>query len=117
MEEEACRRIPAPVLPAYLGAGPEPTVEQLNGMGAAMVLYPGMTTGVALQATWELLNDFKQRGTADAARKARASRWGAVNRDPLLQNQKVRDLERDFLPGTLQRDYEHTFGWGRPRPD
>jgi 2-methylisocitrate lyase-like PEP mutase family enzyme len=117
--EEACRRIPAPVLPAYLGAGPEPTLEQLNAMGAAMYLYPGMTTGVALQATWELLNDFKERGTAataDSARRTRASKWGPVDRDRLLENQKVRDLERDFLPGTLQRDYEHTFGWGTRAP-
>jgi 2-methylisocitrate lyase-like PEP mutase family enzyme len=116
--EEACRRIPAPVLPAYLGPAPsEPTAEQLNAMGAAMFLYPGMTTGAALQATWDLLNDFKERGpaaTREAAQRSRSSRFGPVNRDILLDNQKIKDLERDFLPNDLQRDYEHTFGWGSP---
>ncbi len=110
---EACRRIPAPVLPAYLGAAPEPTAQELNAMGAAMMMYPAMTTSAALQATWDLLNDFKARGTEatrEAQERARKSPWGAVDRNVLLDNAKVRQLEAEFLPSELKRDYDNTFG-------
>jgi 2-methylisocitrate lyase-like PEP mutase family enzyme len=111
---EACRRIPAPVLPAYGGPPPALTLEEWQALGAAVAIYPALTTNVALQATWDLLHDFKERGTAaldDADHRAKASRWGIASRAALADSPQVQRLEEDFLPGSLQRDYDQTFGY------
>src|SRR5207247_1179471 len=60
---EACRRIPAPVLPAYGGPPPAPTLQEWQSLGASVALFPALTTATAIQATWDLLHDFKERGT------------------------------------------------------
>lgn len=113
--KEACRRIPAPVIAPYYGPPPSPTFEEFETLGAAAVLYPSLTTAHGLQATWELMHDFKERG-AEALeewnRRAQASRWGVVPRagEPLLDTSKIRKLEESFIPESLQRDYAGTFG-------
>ncbi len=111
---EACRRIPAPVLPAYGGPPPAPTLEEWRALGAAAVIFPALTTNVALQAAWDLLHDFKERGTAAleaAQERARASRWGVASRAQLVDDAFIRTLEERYLPRDLQRDYEQTFGY------
>jgi 2-methylisocitrate lyase-like PEP mutase family enzyme len=116
---EACRRIPAPVLPAYGGSPPSPTLEEWQAMGAAVALFPALTTSAALQATWDLLHDFKERGTAalqDAGARARESRWGVADRGKLVGTPDVKELESRFLPDTLQRDYQATYGFRDHQP-
>jgi 2-methylisocitrate lyase-like PEP mutase family enzyme len=114
----ACRRIPAPVIAPYYGARPSPTFEEFQKLGAAAVLYPSLTTANGLQATWELLREFKERGPVvleEWNKKAEASPWGMVPRthDPLLPANKIMQLEDDFIPKDLQRDYAKTFGHDR----
>jgi len=114
----ACRRIPAPVIAPYYGARPSPTFEEFQKLGAAAVLYPSLTTANGLQATWELLHEFKERGPVvleEWNKKAEASPWGTVPRthDPLLPANKIMQLEDDFIPKDLQRDYAKTFGHDR----
>jgi 2-methylisocitrate lyase-like PEP mutase family enzyme len=116
--EEACRRIPAPVIAPYYGPRPSPTFEEFQSLGAAAVLYPSLTTANGLQATWELLHEFKERGPVVLEEwnvKAQASRWGVVPRteDPILPAAKIRRLENEFIPKELQRDYAKTFGHDR----
>jgi len=82
------------------------------------VLYPSLTTANGLQATWELLHEFKERGPVvleDWNKRAQASRWGSVPRtqDPILPAEKIHKLEDDFIPKELQRDYDKTFGHNR----
>ena len=116
--EEACRRIPAPVIAPYYGPRPSPTFEEFEKLGAAAVLYPSLTTANGLQATWELLHEFKERGPTvldEWNKKAQASPWGMVPRtqDPILPTKKILQLEDDFIPKELQRDYKQTFGHDR----
>jgi 2-methylisocitrate lyase-like PEP mutase family enzyme len=116
--QEACRRIPAPVIAPYYGPPPSPTFAEFQNLGAAAVLYPALTTAQGLQATWELMHEFKERGPAaleDWARRAQANRWGVVPRTgaPLLDTEKIRKLEETFIPESLQRDYAGTFGHER----
>ncbi len=116
--ELACRRIPAPVIAPYYGARPSPTFEEFQKLGAAAVLYPSLTTASGLQATWELLHEFKERGPVvleEWNKKAQASKWGTVPRtqDPLLPAEKILRLEEQFIPRDLQRDYKGTFGHDR----
>lgn len=112
---EACRRIPAPVLPLWGGGQPAPTLEEYQTLGARIALFPTIAASVALQASWEVLSDFKQRGTAaldDWGKRAGASPFGRAGGAGLLPNALVRELEEHFLPRELQRDYESTFGHG-----
>lgn len=115
---EACRRIPAPVIAPYYGAPPSPTFEEFQSLGAAAVLYPSLTTANGLQATWELMHEFKQRGPVvleEWNKRAASSRWGVVPRtkEPLLEAEKIRKLEEAFIPQSLRRDYAKTFGHER----
>jgi 2-methylisocitrate lyase-like PEP mutase family enzyme len=115
---EACRRIPAPVIAPYYGPRPSPTFEEFQDLGAAAVLYPSLTTANGLQATWEVLHEFKERGPVvldEWNKKAQSSRWGMVPRtqDPILPAEKIRNLEDEFIPKELQRDYDKTFGHNR----
>jgi 2-methylisocitrate lyase-like PEP mutase family enzyme len=114
----ACRRIPAPVIAPYYGARPSPTFDEFQKLGAAAVLYPSLTTANGLQATWELLHEFKEGGPVvleEWNRKAEASKWGMVPRtqDPLLPAEKILRIEDEFIPKDLQRDYKSTFGHNR----
>ena len=116
--QEACRRIPAPVIAPYYGPRPSPTFEEFEKLGAAAVLYPSLTTANGLQATWELLHEFKQRGPIvleEWNKKAQANPWGVVPRtqDPILPAKKIHQIEDDFIPKELQRDYAKTFGHDR----
>jgi len=116
--EEACRRIPAPVIAPYYGPRPSPTFEEFQKLGAAAVLYPSLTTANGLQSTWEVLHEFKERGPVvldEWNKKAQASKYGMVPRtqDPILPSKKIIKLEDDFIPKELQRDYDQTFGHNR----
>jgi len=116
--EEACRRIPAPLIAPYYGPRPSPTFAEFQKLGAAAVLYPSLTTANGLQATWDLLHEFKERGPMvleEWNKRAAASPWGVVPRtqDPILPAQKIRQLEEEFIPKSLQRDYSATFGHNR----
>lgn len=116
--EQACRRIPAPVIAPYYGPRPSPSFAEFEKLGAAAVLYPSLTTANGLQATWELLHEFKQRGPVvleEWNKKAQASPWGMVPRtqDPILPSKKILQLEDEFIPKELQRDYTKTFGHDR----
>ena len=113
--KEACRRIPAPVIAPYYGPPPSPSLEEFQNLGAAAVLFPSLTTAHGLQATWDLMHDFKERGPAaleEWNKRAQESRWGVVPRagEPLLDTSKIRKLEETFIPESLQRDYAGTFG-------
>ena len=90
---EAVRRIPGPVLPLFTlskadmratapGSQIHPTLEDLQEIGAAAAWYPPLTTMVGLQATWDFLNDFKERGTRaidDFVESAARGKWGTVS--------------------------------------
>jgi len=113
--EDACRRIPCPVIPHWGGPPPAPSLEDWRNVGAAALLFPAMTTSVGLQAAWDFLNDFKERGMAaqeDWSQRARNAPWGPVGKHSaeLLRGARIRDLEDQYLPRELQRDYESTFG-------
>jgi 2-methylisocitrate lyase-like PEP mutase family enzyme len=118
---EACRRIPAPVIAPYYGPRPSPTFDEFQKLGAAAVLYPSLTTAAGVQSTWDVLNEFKERGPIvldEWNNKAKVSKYGEVPRyqDPILPSKKIIELEENFIPKDLQRDYQKTFGHVRHWP-
>jgi 2-methylisocitrate lyase-like PEP mutase family enzyme len=110
---EACEKIPAPVLPLWGGTPPAPNTEELRSLGARIALYPTIAASVAVQAAWQILNDLKERGSPaieDWAKSFRGSKWGSGSSAELVRADFVRELEEQFIPADLQRDYETTFG-------
>jgi len=64
------------------------------------------------------MHEFKERGPVvleEWNRRAQAGRWGMVPRTgaPLIDTDKIRELEESFIPESLQRDYAATFGHNR----
>src|SRR5438105_445743 len=91
--------------PSRRTSEPEPaaTLQEQEQMGVACAIFPAMTTSVGLQAVWELLNDFMERGPvamAERAAAARASKWGPVRFDTFAQLSQadITRIEGQFLP-------------------
>jgi 2-methylisocitrate lyase-like PEP mutase family enzyme len=115
----AAERIPGPVMPTYGGPAPRPTLGQLQSFGIAAAIFPGMTSSLGLQETWDLLNDLKERGQpALDARQAPAApgKWGRVRFDTFVtpSHNDVKQIEVKFLTAEQQRDYDRTFGHVTP---
>ena len=69
--------------------------------GAAAAWFPALTTMAGLQANWDFLSDFRQRGTLalDALRaQAAASPWGVASNGRILDEQRLRTMEETYLP-------------------
>jgi 2-methylisocitrate lyase-like PEP mutase family enzyme len=116
---EAIERIPGPVMPSYGGPQPGPTLDQLQAWGAAAAIFPGMTSSMGLQQTWDLLNDLRERGQAaldDRRGQPAESKWGRVRFDTFVRPSpdRVKEIEAAFLPADQQRDYDTTFGFRAP---
>ena len=101
--KEAIERIPGPVLPLFhIHQGQtHPTVAELRAAGAAAAWYPDITAIAGLQASWDFLNDFKERGTGaldDFLVRAAQSKWGAVSYESILGAERIQELEDKYLP-------------------
>ncbi len=113
--QEACQRIPGPVLPLLHPTviDPFPTLEQQEAAGCAAAFFPSLTTMAALQASWDFLHDFKARGTMaldEFRAQAAQSKWGEVTNNRATNLRRIREMEERYLPQALQRDYEGTLG-------
>ena len=86
--QQAIRLIPGPVvplIPAHLS--PYPSLQAQQDAGAAAAWFPALTTMAGLQANWDFLSDFQQRGTLalDALRaQAAQSPWGVATNSRIL---------------------------------
>ena len=100
--QEAIRRIPGPVLPLFThGSQTHPTLEELQEAGAAGAWYPALTSMAGLQANWNLLSDFRARGTSainDFLQQADQSKWGTVSNGSVLGAERIREMEDKYLP-------------------
>ncbi len=99
---EAIRLIPGPVvplIPAHLS--PYPSLQAQQDAGAAAAWFPALTTMAGLQANWDFLSDFRQRGTLalDALRaQAAQSPWGVASNGRILDEPRLRAMEEMYLP-------------------
>ena len=100
--QEAIRLIPRPVvplIPAHLS--PYPSLQAQQDAGAAAAWFPALTTMAGLQANWDFLSDFRQRGTLalDALRAhATQSPWGVASNGRILDESHLRSMEEMYLP-------------------
>src|SRR5580692_7513947 len=99
--QEAIRLIPGPVvplIPAHLS--PYPSLQAQQDAGAAAAWFPALTTMAGLQANWDFLSDFQQRGTLalDALRaQAAQSPWGVASNGRILDEPRLRSMEEMYL--------------------
>jgi 2,3-dimethylmalate lyase len=109
----ACAEIPGPVLTIWGGPEPAPTLEEFAACGVRIALYPTLAATFGLQAAWELLSDFKARGTRaldDATARILANPYGRPDMRELLQSGVIKSVEDAYLPDDKKRDYETTWG-------
>jgi hypothetical protein len=88
-----------PIIRANLS--PYPSLQEQQDAGAAAAWFPALTTIAGLQANWDFLNDFQQRGTLalDALRaQAATSPWGGASNGRILDEQRLRTMEETYLP-------------------
>ena len=110
---EACERIPAPVLALWGGGVPAPTLKEYEALGVRIALYPVVAAKAGLEASWQVMNDLKERGTPaldDWNKSCSESRWGRADAQLLHGAEKIRELEENFLTEDAQRDYDSTWG-------
>ena len=117
-DRRACRRIAAPVIAPYYGPRPSPDFVEFQSLGAAAVLYPKVQPANDCNRRGSCCTRFKARGPVvleEWNKKAQASPWGMVPRtqEPILPSNKIRQIEDDFIPQDLQRNYDKTFGHSR----
>ena len=109
----AVKEVPAPLLVIWGGAEPAPTPEEYQALGVRIALYPTFTSTYAVQAVWQLLNDFRARGPVALAERvaaAKAGPWGLADTPALIGARDVRALEERYLPESARRDYDRTWG-------
>ena len=109
----AVAEIPAPLLVLWGGSAPAPTLEEWQELGVSIALYPVIAAKAGLEASWQVLNDLKERGTRaldDWNAACDASPWGRANAPGLTGTDKVREIEKDHLTDEAQRDYDTTWG-------
>ena len=77
--------------------GSPPTATWQQDAGAAAAWFPALTTMAGLQANWDFLSDFQQRGTLalDALRaQAAQSPWGVASNGRILDEPRLRSMGR-----------------------
>ena len=109
----AAKEIPGPLLVIWGGADTAPSPAEYEDMGVRIALYPTFTSTYAMQAIWQLLNDFRERGPvalAERSAQAKASKWGVIDAKRMLGASDIRGLEEQFLSQGAHRDYDQTWG-------
>jgi methylisocitrate lyase len=100
--QEAIRRIPGPVVPLIPNSiRPYPSLEEQRAAGAAAAWFPALTTMAGLQANWDFLNDFKERGTRvldEFLQRAAQSTWGVASNGSILGARHIQDMEDTYIP-------------------
>ncbi|MDP6174449.1 MAG: isocitrate lyase/PEP mutase family protein [Rhodospirillales bacterium] len=109
----ACAEIPAPVLTIWGGKDHAPSPEEYEQMGVRIALYPVCAATSGMQAAWHVLNDLHARGPValeEFAAQMAAGPYSLVDQKMLTRADKVRQVEDDYLPESMQRDYGSTWG-------
>jgi 2-methylisocitrate lyase-like PEP mutase family enzyme len=101
--QEAIRRIPGPVVPLIPSSiRPYPSLEEQRAAGAAAAWFPALTTMAGLQANWDFLNDFRERGTRvidEFLQRAAQSPWGVASNGSILGARHIQDMEDRYISG------------------
>lgn len=111
--ERIVKEVKGPLFYNCAGISPMLSVEELQDLGFAIVIYPGASIGATLAAVYDLVADMKKRGTA-AYVEFGQKRGGHPLEDinAFLGFPEVRKMEEEFLPDErVRQKYESTLGY------
>ena len=105
----ACAAIPGPVMELWGGVDARPSLPEIEALGARISIFPNLISTFAMHAAWRHLRAFKEGGVAylDEWRKAE---FAGANLNDFVGYSKVAELETRFLPASVRRDYDSTWG-------
>ncbi len=107
------KEVKGPLFYNCTGISPMLSVEELQDLGFAIVIYPGAGLGATLTAVYDLMADMKKRGTAayaDFENKRAGHPMEDIN--AFLGFPEVRKMEEEFLPDErVRQKYESTLGY------
>ncbi|RMF84204.1 MAG: carboxyvinyl-carboxyphosphonate phosphorylmutase [Nitrospinota bacterium] len=111
--ERVVKEIDAPILYNNTGISPRLSVEELQQLGVAAVIYPTLSLQATLRGVWDLAQDLKKRGT-----QAVLDFLAEMKGHPLEDQHRfagfpeIRKLEEEFLPSEeVMRKYEASEGY------
>jgi 2-methylisocitrate lyase-like PEP mutase family enzyme len=107
------KEIDAPILYNNTGISPPLSVEELQHLGIAAVIYPSLGLSATLRGVWDLAHDLQKRGT-----QAMIEYNAAMKGHPLEDRHgfagfpEIRKLEEEFLPHEeVVKKYAETLGY------
>lgn len=107
------KEVKGPLFYNCTGISPMLSVEELQDLGFAIVIYPGAGLRATLIAVYDLMADMKKRGTAayaDFENKRAGHPMEDIN--AFLGFSEVRKMEEEFLPDErVRQKYESTLGY------
>lgn len=107
------KEVKGPLFYNCTGISPMLSVEELQDLGFAIVIYPGAGLRATLIAVYDLMADMKKRGTAayaDFGKKRAGHPMEDIN--AFLGFPEVRKMEEEFLPDErVRQKYESTLGY------
>ena len=115
--QEACAKLPVPMLASWGGPKPTPSLEEFERRGLRILLHPTIAASAGMQAAWQMLNDMQARGSQaidDWAAAVAAHPAGAADLKKIFNADKIREIEELCLPESNRRDYVTTSGGHTP---
>lgn len=107
------KEVKGPLLYNCAGISPPLSVEELQDLGFAIVIYPGAGLRAALTSVYDLVADMKKRGTAAWVEFVKGLEDHPMNDvNAFIGFPDVRKMEEQFLPGEeARKKYESTLGY------
>jgi len=111
--ERIVKEVKGPLFYNCAGISPTLSVEELQDLGFAIVIYPSAGLGAALTAVYDLVADMKKRGTAAYVEFGqRRAGHPLEDLNAFLGFPEVRKMEEEFLPDErVRQKYESTLGY------
>jgi len=114
--KRAAKEIAGPVLLTG-GASGVTSLDDYRTAGIKIFMHPTLAASGALRGAWEALHAFHDKGLAglkEWGMSAKAYEHGAADFRHFNRNDMIKELEAQFMPSSLQRDYVNTFGLDSP---
>jgi len=107
-----CREVKGPILYNQTGVSPRFSVPELEELGVAIVILPGVALRATIQAVYDLGVSLRDDGPlAEDAFTARFKDHPLANVHAFAGFDQIQAWEREFLPAEDQDKYENSVGY------
>ena len=107
-----CREVKGPILYNQTGVSPRFGLPELEELGVAIVILPGVALRATIQAVYDLGAALRDTGPlAEEAFSARFKDHPLANVHAFAGFDQIQAWERDFLPAEDQDKYENSVGY------